>query len=241
MSNFISTFYDNLVNASDKNIVLTGDFTQDLEILRNEFYTDLNCYYENDEICEVCGKKHIKYIFNITNIKTNISLKVGSECITKFPIKVQKTDGTFEMISTYSFENNIDSAVTDTKKRVNKLSELNKMILLTGLDLSTTDIKIIDKDFYTKVSVLQSEINTFLKSKEEFIKGEVITNPTVIYKAANVLKMYLNGKIYVLFFPSNNHNKLYKEAKNYNVLNSEFVVTSKSQWEGFENYVVNVK
>ena len=96
MSNFISQFYENLVKASDKNIVLTDDFTQNLEILRNEFYTDLNCYYENDEICEVCGKKHIKYVFNITNIKTTISLKVGSECITKFPIKVQKSDGTFD-------------------------------------------------------------------------------------------------------------------------------------------------
>lgn len=59
--------------------------------LKDQWEYTGNVEYVDDEVCQLCGKEHVMWIFKIINKINKNTLWVGSECIKKFEISDNKT------------------------------------------------------------------------------------------------------------------------------------------------------
>ena len=230
-------FYKNLLMTSElTESQVTGTFTVKLEFLRTQFYTNMGCIYVEAGNCEVCGKHPINYQFFIINIKTGKSLKVGSECITKFPVKVLMGDGSYKMISTFQFGESIKSSVQRMTKRVARLNELIKMGNLVNIQIPPMDVN--SPLFEQNIGIQETRINDYFKANYCFEKREIIDSPILVEKTPTYMKFCKGSRLFVLFFPKSNYPELYESAKKFNAVNIKFTVTNESKYNGMINYVI---
>jgi hypothetical protein len=116
----------------------------------------VRAYYEIGEFdCELCGKKHCCYCFEVQNLETNIIIKVGSECIHHFKdkgVNIDLAEGLMDRVMKASLKARKELKDKLGKEAWDKLSEEERKAIpwhqrnLKIKELSDAAYKAMDND-----------------------------------------------------------------------------------------------
>lgn len=142
----------------------------------------------DNPICELCGKKNIKFISKIKNNKNNKTLIIGSECINHW----KKTNDDLEAIK----ENKLLSITREAKGLINNLDKFKNIF-----EIEIDRKRIISKNLTQKYIKLKEECKKFYASVEKS------KNNSLIKKGVNLNKeliLFFDDLEKYIYFSENN-------------------------------------